>query len=499
MDPSLLVDNKVAPYAIKYSSMTPLAFNSKPVPVVFATSNQSTYSQSNNLVKIPVSSATAFLEGTASFIKLKFTNKSLNKVRFNHSAHSLIEHLRVLTRGSEPLEHIAHYDKIHSLLADVNLSAENRLVRLQEGYSTNATPIVAAAAATVGNAFNEATLNEELAKLRAGLVSHDKASLKCVNELEVDVGAGSSVTLCIPLDLSATVGGAAKKLLPLWMMGEVTIELQLNKDCVFNTEHTVAGATAAAKYAAIANTAPTFEVSEVEFHAQLVEFESSVNQALVAMASGAGGGPALGLHLHGCTWSNQMVALAANQNTITCNERLRSLKSLFVSFIQNGMKYNRRKTARNNNAITSIQYKFGSQYLPTYPIRGNSAEQKDNGEYVVELLKAVSEYGNSMSTGLVNTESFAYSEPSPSAIAAAIAGGGADSYNPNACSRAAFGIDCDAFGKENVESGLNTTINTPINVQWQGGAGIPQDAYLFLYHDIVWNVMPNGVVSKSVM
>ena len=487
MDPSLLVDNKVAPYAIKYSSLQPLSFNSKPVPVIFATSNQSTYTQSNNLVKIPVSSATAFLDGTTSFLKFKYTNMDATRTqRFCHSAHSIIQNLRVLTRGSEPLENIQEYDKLHSLVSDLLLSPENRLVRTQEGYGTNATPIIDAPVVAVA-VPTKAEFDTQIANLYAGLTNHGKASLKCVNELELapNGNPGDSTTICIPIELSATVGSAQEKLLPLWMMGEIVIELQLNKDCVFN----VAGADADI-------TAPTFQVSEVEFHGQLVEFESSVNQALVAMASGAAGGPALGIHLHGCTWTNSMVQLAAGQGTITCNERLRSLKSLFVSFIHNGLPYNRRKTARNNNAISNIQYKFGSQYLPSYPISGVSTDPNQNGEHVVELLKACSEYGNSMHTGLINTESFSFNEPTPAAVAA---GGVGSVYNPNACSRSAFGIDCEPFGKEKIECGLNTTINTPLNVQWSSSIRVIQNAYLFLHHDVVWNILPNGMVTRSVM
>lgn len=489
MDPSLLVDNRVAPYAIKYSAMTPLAFSSKPVPVIFATSNQSTYNQNNLLIKTTVSSATGFLDGTESFYKFQYKNTSATLTqKFCHSAHSLIDTFRVLN-DSQALEDIRHYDKLHSLLSDANLSPENRLSRLQEGYASNALPIIDAAV-SVGDAFNKDTLNTELGKLRAGLINHSKASLKCVDELEV--GPGQSVTICLPLDLSCLVGGQQKKLLPLWMLNNLVIEWTLNKNAVFN----VSGGNAAA----LSATAPTFEISNVEFHASLIEFDSIINQSLVAMASGAAGGPALGIHLHGTTWTNNMAQMAVGQNTITCNERFRSLKSLFVSFVYNGLTNNRRKTARNNNKITNIQYKFGSQYLPSYPIQGDSWEQYKNGEYVVELMKACGEYGNSMHTGLINTESFACEEPSPKAEAGDAANNiNPVPYNQLVCCRAAFGINTESFSKENCESGLNVSVNSPIDIKWQGGAGVAQDAYLFLYHDVVYNVMPNGVVTKSVM
>lgn len=468
MDPSYLQDNRVAPYAIKYSALKPLSFKARQVPVVFATSNQSTYSQANNLVKIPVMSSTAFLDGPPSFIKLVYTNTSaVFTQKFNNSAHSLIEHLRVLTRGSEPLENIQHYDKIHSLMSDLLLSGENRYTRQQEGYGSHKIPTVSADAnaAALAAAVNTAAVNQQ-----------------CLNELTVAPGA--SVTLCIPLELSCTVGGAQQKLLPLWMMGQVDIEIQLNKDCVFNVSGG-AEVDADGGLAARQNNQPTFNISEVEYHGSLIEFDSSVNMALTSMAAGDASNPGLGLNLSGCTWTNSMVSIASGHNTLTNNERLRSLKSLFVSFIRNGLTYADRKLARNNNSISNIQYKFGSQYLPSYPIRGNTASASTNGEYLVELLKAASEYGNSMHTGLINCDSFAL-----------------NAHSNTSCGKAAFGIDCDAFGKEHVESGLSTVENTPINVKWDrvvGAAGVGQDVYMFLYHDVIFNVLPNGLVTRSVM
>jgi len=464
------------------------------VPVVFATSNQSTYVQSNNLIKIPVNSSTAFLDGPNSFLKLTYLNNSGRVQKFNNSGHSLIEHIRILTRGSEVLENIQHYNQIHCVMSDLLLSGENRLVKEEQGYGNPSIPALAvpllpsadvlvaaenvaagfpAVVAATAVAFTVGPIVLELAKL-GNQINAARLGQQCLNELTVAVGG--VVTLCLPLELSCTVGGAQQKLLPLWMMGEVVIEIQLNRDCVFNPP--VIGENAAAAIAR-RNAAPTFAVSEVEFHGSLIEFESSVNMALTSMAVDGG----MGLNLSGCTWTNSMVSLAGAMNTLTNNERVRSLKSLFLAFVENGLTYGDRKTARHNNGVTSIQYKFGSQYLPTYPIRGDSTNKNLNGEFVVELLKAASEYGSNMHTGLINCTSFANL-------------GHAD----NDCGKSCYGIDCDAFGREHVESGLSTVENNPITIKWDKvGAVVNQDAYLFLYHDVIYNILPNGIVSRSVM
>ena len=99
------------------------------------------------------------------------------------------------------------------------------------------------------------------------------------------------------------------------------------------------------------------------------------------------------------------------------------------------------------------------------------------------MLKAASEYGSNMHTGLINCTSFSNL-------------GHAD----NDCGKSCYGIDCDASGREHVESGLSTVENNPITIKWDKvGAAVNQDAYLFLYHDVIYNILPNGVVSHSVM
>ena len=70
--------------------------------------------------------------------------------------------------------------------------------------------------------------------------------------------------------------------------------------------------------------------------------------ALTSMAVDGG----MGLNLSGCTWTNSMVSLAGAMNTLTNNERVRSLKSLFLAFVENGLSFGDRKTARHNNGVT---------------------------------------------------------------------------------------------------------------------------------------------------
>jgi len=129
--------------------------------------------------------------------------------------------------------------------------------------------------------------------------------------------------------------------------------------------------------------------------------------------------------------------------------------------------------------MPNYQLKIGSEYFPSYSVRGSSVAF-GNSEYIVELLKAANQFGNSNYTGLINGDSFANNTSSNTEVG-----------------RALYGVDCDAFGRENVESGTSTIENSPITITFDGGAGVAMDAYLFLYSDVVYSISPSGQIAVS--
>ena len=468
MDPQLFQSDRVLPSHIRYSNLTPIAMKARQRPVIFTTSNQSTYTQQNSLMRIPLSSSVAFEDGTNTFLKFEYTNDTAAPQRFSNSAHSLIRHFRVIASQGIDLENIRDYWQVHAGMADLLLSPENRYVRQEQGYGSQKIPAAGAFTAYTALGATTAELTAEAGKLRA-VLSAALANQQCVNEL--DVPAGATVTICLPLELSASLGSAQKKLLPLFLMGELTIEIELNPYAVFNTG--AAGAVAA-------GAAPiTFKVQNVELHTSLIEFDGSVNMALTQMVASSG------LYLHGCTWTTQFQSLAASHNTITCNEKLRSLKSLYFGFVPNGLDNAARRTCRHNNWIKDYQIKIGSEMLPSYSVRGFSNEPTKNGEFVVELLKSASEYSNSMHTGLINCDSFANNDNTISSVG-----------------RSLYGCNTDAFDKQDLESGISTIENSPITVKFDqsipvGSVAIVQDGYVMMYHDIIWSLSPSGQLAVS--
>jgi hypothetical protein len=234
----------VAPHSIRFSQLTPLAFQAKSSKRIYYTTNNSTYTQDNNVIQIPISSGTAMLDAPNSFLKLSIKNTTGGGkvIRFNNSAHSLIQRLtiRADSTGSE-LEDINYYHQIHAALSDLMLSPEKRFSRGEQCFGNKgvfpATADIAAYARTnvagVDLAAAIVSVNAELTKVAASLVNaqtgsanYGSAYLGCD---EVTIADGATQTVVLPLDLSSLLGPNAKKMLPLFLSGGILLEITLNK------------------------------------------------------------------------------------------------------------------------------------------------------------------------------------------------------------------------------------------------------------------------------
>ena len=77
MADSMYTADRKAPDSIRYSQMTPLAFEAVQKQKLFYPTNQATYSGiGNNVIRIPISSGDSFLDGGNSFLQCTFTNKN---------------------------------------------------------------------------------------------------------------------------------------------------------------------------------------------------------------------------------------------------------------------------------------------------------------------------------------------------------------------------------------------------------------------------------------
>jgi hypothetical protein len=229
--------------------------------------------------------------------------------------------------------------------------------------------------------------------------------------------------------------------------------------------------------------APVFEVSQVEFHAQCITFSADVNQALTAMTQQSG------LFMAAQSYTsimNQIPNSASNSWIIS--ERLRSLKSAFIIFQDPGAvgNANNRSTARYSNQLTTLQFKLGSMYWPPQALRGVGNLATGNGEFLCETFKACGEYNDRNHTSVLN----AYNFGSDIAVAAN------DGFSVG---RAVYGMDLDAFGRSDVESGCNTILNNPITVITTSTAGYGSvlNVINILYHDVVFAISPDGSLTVN--
>lgn len=455
--PSLLSE-RVAPHMIRYSNMTPLSFEGKQVLKQFFPTNQSTYNQDNNVIRIPISSGTAFLDGGNSYLRLQFQNTNATADTdyiFANSFHSLIDRIRVISAGGQELEHVPNYAHLHACLSDLLLSQEKRHARLQEGYGSGGGFRFTA----VAGVLDADAINGGLATLRVNPAS--------LGTREMVVAKDGSTQVYIPLELSQLVG-SNKKLIPLFLSGELTLEITLSaRPCAVSK----------------VTTPLTYSVSNVAYNASMVEFSGAVNGALTQMVADSG------LYLHGTCWSSQKVTLAANQSSWVNSERLKSVKSVLVSFADdlNAPVVNQRMTTRTTNGVAALQLKIGSDYLPPQPLRANSDSRTECGLYINEAYKALNVYNNPDHAGVVNIDNFCQA---PYTVA-----GGARVYALDAVNRAVFGIDLDAV-RGDVESGVSTIINNPMTIMMEGSKG-NCSAFSHLLYDCLFVIGQDGSFSVS--
>ena len=442
------MSDRVAPHVIRYSQMTPLAFEGKQLAKFFFPTNQSTYTQNANIIRILISSGSAFLDGGNSYLKATYTNTSTATQTFSNSFHSLIDRLRVVSASGMEVENILSYNHLHGCLSDLLLSPELRLTRAQEGYGHVPAPTVGTAMATADN--TAVNIIAGVTASLASIVTVDPYRLGCN---EITLAPNAVCNIYIPLELSQLVG-ANKKLIPLFLTGELQLEITLAAYPCASSDVTKA---------------MTYSVSNVVYVGSMVEFSGSVNSALTQMTASSG------LFLHSTCWSNQTVSLAAGQSSFVNSERLKSVKSILLGFTNTAVANGSRVTNRVHNGIQSLQIKIGSDYYPQQPIVADSTNALACGWYLNETFKALSVYNDVTHSGLVNIYNFA-----TSTAASAVQVG-----------RAVYGVDCDAFGKSDVESGVNTILSNPITVLMTGSAG-SCDAHSYLLYDAIHQIKSDG-------
>lgn len=431
------------PPQMKYSQITPLGLAGRSKKVKFFPNNAGSFTGTqNNIIRIPISSASCFLDPALTSLRLVYTNLSLADANFDSSCHSLISRMRITSKsGGVDLEDIRYYSFLHAMMADLQMGSGQRVAKYNEGYGTRGiySPAQQAQVAGQPNTANQP--------------AYGGCDYSSIGTDELKVLAGDYHTTFLSLT-SSLIGTSAQKYLPLFLIGELMLEIELNQ------------------FPTYGNLECNYKIEGVELHTQLIEFGGDVNTALSSMALSTG------IYLHGVNWMGIMSAVAIGNASLLVSERLKSIKSLFTIFCLPRTTTLMRLHARDHVGATSFQLKIGSELYPNQAIIGTSFEQ-DNSEFVVETLKAIGEYANLNHESLFNSESFANSGNLQHDVG-----------------RAVYGIDLDAFSGQRLESGVNTILNNPINVNFTG-VHVACNSYTFLMHDVIYSIRPDGVFTVS--
>ena len=472
------------PAKVRFSDMTPLGVIARPKKVRVVPSTGGEYNASKNTIDIILSSSTAFLDPQLSYLKFSVRNNTAATMYIDGSASSFIRRLRVVAQSSGvDLENLYEYQYLHSMLSDLKLSPEKRTSfhGICEGYGS---------VGSVNGLFSnfDFAAADALINRGTGIVTGQFA----VNVLpqaagsgETGIAAGQAHTFSVPL-LSGIVGSLNPKYLPLFLTGDLLLQLEIGDGPVYMG----------------ADTPRNFSITDVEYHAQMVEFAGPINDTLKRLAISSG------IFIHTNRFNFYPISLGSREGSTTAqiNERLRSVKSLILGMRSNNVPDNtyRRVSGRVSRNLTSIQLKAGDFYYPALPIRGNAGNPALCAEFMAETMKGLGVFSSVNHAGIVNATNYCLNNTAAgyTLTGAATANANANAVSAKSIGRFVMAFDMDAFSRQAIESGLNLVSNSPLQILFEGiqlGGGTDNATYVdgYLLHDAIISINRNGTTTVS--
>ena len=465
------INARQLPKMMKYSELTPLGISCSAKKIRYFPIGGNNYGPGNNIVRIALSSSSAFLDPSLTCLKFKYTNTHAGETSLlDGSAHSFISRIRITSQSSnQDLEDIRHYNQLHALLSDATMGLNTRFTKSYEGYGYGGflqkgrSPVVAQVASANGAVAKQDEIKEDLTGSTAESMGFNEPTF----------GAGTGGTFCIPL-ISSLIGTSAKKYLPLFLTGQIMLEIEINPFATY----------------CVNDVAPKFIISDIELQCQMVEFNSDINNSLKTLCfqthepDAQGNIDPSGLYLHCHQWSSYLSSSIAGlaAQSMMISERLKSVKSVLVHF--NKKRTNQtRAMARYNSLVKDFQIKIGSSYYPDQAIVAG-VTKSTNSDYLTELYKSLGCYTDINHNSIINSENFESAENGATKIG-----------------RSAFGLDLDGFSvsaDNNIESGVNCILNNPMIITMNtSGPALECDMYVHLLHDALIKIGGDGRVTKS--
>ena len=529
---------RLAPKALNYDNALPLAIESRANRRSFVPVNGSSFSNSTGatIIRIDVN-ADSMLDAANSYLQVSLKNDTAvaNENLFREIGPAFIQRLRIES-GGVTIEDIDEYGRLYTAmmlhqcpedyvknvygnmgLYPKNESINGQIIAAQVGAAGvnassasqssapafHANGAAAIAAGAIGCATDEIQYHGcfeaysrgigqnglPLASAAANHPLHGVGMQANTRGLGGAIGPGASRVLTIPL-LSGFLN--MDKYVPLIMMNAgFTIEIHLAATAKVGcnvTEGNAAGGADAAS--ALVAAGPAYSVNSVKYVANLIDLDRSFYDKLRNVMEGSGGV----LQLAGQTYRHYGGVLTAglSTNTITLPARVKSVKSIFGTFIS---------TANKNSAVAYntgvfedaelINYRFevGSVRYPATDVQVQSTTGQS--EAYCELHKAFGKLGDYSHSSCVKPKHYTQVLPNHTATPLTL--------EDNCLQAFMLGHDFEAFQKVALESGINTADRSlPINFICSKTAGDAMTADFYVLSDAIYYINLDGTVSVSV-
>jgi len=463
------------PDSIDYTSILPMAVESRVRRRGFVPSNGASFvSNQNNIIEIPVS-ASAFLDTKHSALRMNFLNTTGQTFGVDFGGgHGLIRRLRIL-QGGTVLSDCREYGRLMSSIILPCQSTEDSLSTrsIKDGQryangTVGGTGVtgVAAAAEISGAAVNTPTN---------------------ANDSTTAAALGSNYTFTIPL-MNGLLGTTQDKLVPLFLLNSapIVIEITLMPAQDIGVWGGVPGG---------------YTVNNVRYFASLVETGPAVEDQIRMVQQQSGGR----LVLNGVDYTHHPGNIAAGAQgriSLPLPVRKKSIKS--VLFAAAGTTFAGGAGAKTNLFslsygghlnMTEYQLSVGSRRVPEVPIQFNSAilgALNNKAQYFEELAKCFGETKSAHGLGVMTRVNNSNTPGVSGGMAVPSVAGGAGAMSTlRFCP---FGIDCEAFqpdgkGGGALESGIDTaSSSTPLELvlDISIGQAAPILVDMYVVHDSIY-------------
>ena len=515
---------RVSPHQVNYDNVLPLAIESRSNRREFLPVNGQTFSNTNGstVVRIDIN-ADSMLDATHSYLEyiLKNTNASADSfLAVNPFTPSWIQRLRIES-GGVVVEDINEYSRLYAMLS-LNQCPKDYIMNnmsnqglynhpisgnLQSGsaddvmdYSPCADAGVAQHVADSWSWYDTTSTGcldlvyppsaqgqiKGVARDKNDGVYDDSAQSRpsAVGLSSIHtrnrIGQNRTRTCCIPL-----VSGFLNmdKYIPLIMMNAgFTLELTL---CDANRIGITQDETSSGNQDTTLLDS-SWEVSGVKYVAHLIDLDRSFYDKLRAVMEGSGGV----LQLAGQTYRHYVGSMPSNAgpHTITLPARVKSVKSIFGTFIESdqmGVKGNFDTSVFQNAALDKYRFEIGSVRYPQTDVNAATRENE------VELQKAWGKLGDYQHQQAYKYGATLNIEEARTGI----------SLRDSALSAYFVGYDFEAFQRVALEAGINTADRSlPINfiASRTGTTTKATRCDFYVLTDAIYYINLDGTVSVSV-